>query len=192
MHVLETFPKFFSGQPIKHDLQPMTFVLQHERQRTKYHVCLATRHDGRALPCICRSSSSRRCFFARFARWKLRTVLQSIIGRTFCLTTFTDVANPMLVPMHPRRHGHQNHLVLPGECVQREGDSGGLWCIGASRWGSCLCCCNYLSWRRDFACPLLAIAIVKRIFPRCRRKRITTACKRFYGFRLGLFFAVAT
>ena len=70
------------------------------------------------------------------------------------------------LPILAYLRGHQ--LVLPGECVLREGDSGGLWCIGAPRftarpgqfWGSCLCCCNYLSWRRDFACPLLASVIV--------------------------------
>ena len=34
----------------------------------------------------------------------------------------------------------------------------------ATPWGSCLCCCNYLSWRRDFECPLLATVIVNVSF----------------------------
>ena len=165
-----------------------------------YLSALPTRANHDCLQAILRFPT-RTFLRRRYATWRRDVAAPLLAMMFFRAMSYCANLRKWKLPVLAYLRGHQ--LVLPRECVLREGDSGGLWCIGAPRftarpghslglWGFCLCCCNYLSWRRDFACPLLAIVIVKRICPHCRRKRITTACKRFYGFRLGLFFAVAT
>ena len=95
-----------------------------------YLSALPTRANHDCLQAILRLPT-RTFLRRRYATWRRDVAAPSLAMMFFRAMSYCANLRKWKLPVLAYLRGHQ--LVLPRECVLRESDSGGLWCIGAPR-----------------------------------------------------------